>query len=172
MGEMRWTGGRPGILLRRTLRQGYGRSLRLQNRSEVSEYVLSDPDERGRSRALGSSSSRQLSSTAGGCLRSTVDLDPISKEHRRMGMLRVFEVYIAAGGEVEGLLSEEVLQETMAQIMTDEEAVQVGFQGIAPDPEGRERRWIAVSTRDARFIQSRLDSDPDVVGYRSHDVET
>ena len=89
-----------------------------------------------------------------------------------MGMLRVFEVYIAAGGEVEGLLSEEVLQETMAQIMTDEEAVQVGFQGIAPDPEGRERRWIAVSTRDARFIQSRLDSDPDVVGYRSHDVET
>jgi len=89
-----------------------------------------------------------------------------------MGMLKVYEVYISEGASSEDILSEEVIKETMAQIMTDDEAAAVGFQGVAPDPDGRDRRWVAVAPRDARFIQSRLDSDPEVLGYRTHDVET
>jgi len=89
-----------------------------------------------------------------------------------MGTLRIFEVYLSATTDADDILSEEVRKETMAQVMTDEEATAVGFQGIAPDPQGRARRWVAVSPRDAGFVQSRLDANPAVTGYRGHDVDS
>jgi hypothetical protein len=89
-----------------------------------------------------------------------------------MGMLIVFEAYLAPGAKKEELLSEEVIAETMAQVLTEDEARNVGFAGIAPDPQGRERCFIAVAERDKRFIERRLEASRECVGFQIHEVET
>jgi hypothetical protein len=86
-------------------------------------------------------------------------------------MLKVFEVFVASGSNPDELLSEEVLKETQAQVMTVDEAKAVGFSGLAPDPKGRERRLIAVAERDAQFIQRRLEAHGGVASFRVHDVD-
>jgi hypothetical protein len=101
-----------------------------------------------------------------------IDPGRIPEDYSQMGTIKIFEVYLSATSDPETILSEEVREETMAQVMTDAEASAVGFQGIAPDPQGRARRWIAVAPGDAGFVQSRLDANPDVVGYRGHDVDS
>jgi hypothetical protein len=86
-------------------------------------------------------------------------------------MLTVFEVLVAPSRDADSLLSAEVLEETMAQVMTPAEAAAVGFSGLKPDPQGREIRLIAVAPRDAQFIQRRLEANDAVLSFRKHDVE-
>ena len=83
-------------------------------------------------------------------------------------MLSVFEVHLTEGADGSGILSEEILKETMAQIMTVEDAAAVGFSGTLPD--GSNVRLIAVSPRDARWIEQALERAPTVVRFAKHDV--
>lgn len=80
----------------------------------------------------------------------------------------VFAVKLAPGTSPDGILSEEVLRETMAQVMTVEEALAVGFSGFALDPD---LRLIAVAERDAGWIEKALERAPQVVGYQPHRVD-
>lgn len=86
-------------------------------------------------------------------------------------MLIVFEVVVAAGEDPDALLSEEVLRETQAQVMTIAEAAAVGFSGARPDPKGREIRLIAVAPRDAQFVQRRLEGSAVAQSFRLHEVD-
>jgi hypothetical protein len=87
-------------------------------------------------------------------------------------VLVVFEVIVAAGHDPDALLSDEVLRETQAQVMTLEQAAAVGFSGARPDPKGRALRLIAVAPRDAQFVQRRLEANDAVSSFRPHEVET
>jgi hypothetical protein len=86
-------------------------------------------------------------------------------------MLTVFEVYLAAGADPNGLLSDETRRETQAQVMTADEAAQVGFSGIQRDEEGLEMRLIAVNSRDKAWIVRVLESNEGVARFRVHDVD-
>jgi hypothetical protein len=86
-------------------------------------------------------------------------------------MLTLYEVIVATGESADGLLSEEVLRETHAQIMTLDEAKALGFSGAQPDEKGREVRLIAVAPRDAQFIQRRLEASHAVQLFRVHEVD-
>lgn len=86
-------------------------------------------------------------------------------------MLAVFEVFLAPGGESRPLLTEEIARETMAQVMTYDEAVKVGFSGLEPDPKGREVRFIAVRRRDAPWIHRALETNEAVASFRVHEVD-
>lgn len=87
-------------------------------------------------------------------------------------MLVLFEVVVARGEDPDSLLSAEVMQETQAQVMTLEEASAIGFSGARPDPQGLEKRLIAVAPRDARFVRTRLEGSAAVASYQAHEVET
>lgn len=86
-------------------------------------------------------------------------------------MLVLFEVVVARGQDPEALLSPEVLAETQAQVMTLDQASALGFQGARPDPQGLQKRLVAVAPRDARFIQSRLESNHAVASFQAHEVD-
>jgi hypothetical protein len=87
-------------------------------------------------------------------------------------MLTVYEVIVAPGHDPDALLSEEVLRETQAQVMTLDEARALGFSRAQPDPKGRELRLIAVAKRDAQFVQRRLEANDAVQSFRAHEVAT
>ena len=86
-------------------------------------------------------------------------------------MLVIYEVIVAAGRDADALLSDEVLRDTQAQVMTLEQARALGFSGAQPDAKGREVRLIAAAPRDARFIQSRLEASDAVQSFRAHQVD-
>jgi hypothetical protein len=86
-------------------------------------------------------------------------------------MLCVFEVTVATGYDADALLSEEVLRETGAQVMTPEEARAVGFSRARPEAGGHEQRLIAVAPRDVQFVQRRLEANDAVLSFRLHEVE-
>jgi len=86
-------------------------------------------------------------------------------------MLVLFEVVVARGQDPDSLLSPEVLAETKAQVMSLDDARAVGFSGARPDPQGLEVRLVAVAPRDARFVQSRLESNHAVASFRAHEVD-
>ena len=83
----------------------------------------------------------------------------------------MFEVILAPGASAKGLLSQETIEDTKAQVMTRAEAEKVGFQGIRDEPQGRDRRFIVVVRSDQRRIQNRLDALPEVTGYEVHDFD-
>jgi hypothetical protein len=85
-------------------------------------------------------------------------------------MLIVFEVIIARGEDSNTFLSDDVLEETKAQIMTIDEARAVGFTRAEPRMDGLEVRMVAVAERDARFIQSRLEGSSMVQSFRAHEI--
>ena len=85
-------------------------------------------------------------------------------------MLIVYEVVAAQGENPEGLLSEEVLNETQAQIMTIGEARAVGFTAAVPHPQGLEIRLVAVAPRDAQFVLRRLEASAAVQSFRAHEI--
>ena len=90
-------------------------------------------------------------------------------------MLLVFEVHLAPGCDGGGILSDEALASTRAQIMTLEEAAAVGFAGslLQQGPQGADRvRLIAVADRDRGFISSALERSHEVSGFRVHEVAT
>ena len=85
-------------------------------------------------------------------------------------MLIVFEVVIARGEDASTFLSQDVLEETRAQIMTIDEGRAVGFTRAEPRADGLEVRLVAVAERDARFVQSRLEGSSVVQSFRAHEV--
>ena len=84
-------------------------------------------------------------------------------------MMVLFEVHVAPGSKPFEL-SEELLAETKAQVMTPAEAKAVGFNGLPEPPAGREVKYIAVAQRDQRWVQQALEASPAVAGFRVHDV--
>ncbi|MBI4703560.1 MAG: hypothetical protein HY744_20810 [Deltaproteobacteria bacterium] len=82
----------------------------------------------------------------------------------------LFEVFLKPGVTNKPVLSDEVMRETGAQIMTPAQAEFVGLEGIPPDPQGRERRLVACRRADRRLIQTRLESNEAVSGFRLHEL--
>lgn len=82
--------------------------------------------------------------------------------------MTVFTVKIHPGTDIQRLLSDEVKQETMAQIMTPQEAAALGFQGFGTEEN---LCLIAVAERDAGWIEKALERDPAVLGYQPHRVD-
>ncbi len=88
--------------------------------------------------------------------------------------MTLFEVFVVSGELAivkEKLLSEEVIQETNAQVMTQDEAAAVGFAGIPDDPEGRPRLFVACGERDARLIHTRLEASPLCGAFKIHNLD-
>jgi hypothetical protein len=84
------------------------------------------------------------------------------------GMIIVFEVHLAPGRSSDDFLSEELLEETQAQVMTPAEARAVGFEGVPDDPN---LRLVAVAHRDRKFVYGALERAHDVVGFKQHEVD-
>jgi hypothetical protein len=81
----------------------------------------------------------------------------------------LIEVHLAPGAKTFEL-SEETLRETKAQMMTPEQAKAIGFENLPATPPGREVRYVAVLARDARWILNALETDPNVMSFRQHEV--
>jgi hypothetical protein len=86
-------------------------------------------------------------------------------------MMVVFEVFLAPGADADVLLSAETKKETGAVVMTIAEAEAVGFAGMPADPEGRDRRLIAVRKADAPWIHRALETSEMVGGFRMFEVD-
>ncbi len=84
-------------------------------------------------------------------------------------MLHVFIVNVAPGHDPDKLLSDEVLAETQAQVMTADEARTLGFAGL-PDEAPAGLRLIAVAPRDSRWIQQSLERSHSVTSYRMTEI--
>jgi hypothetical protein len=80
----------------------------------------------------------------------------------------VFSVKLAPGRTDEDLFSEEVLEETQAQVMTPEQAKALGFSGF---PDDANLRLVVVTDRDAGWIEKALERAPQVVGYDKGEIE-
>lgn len=84
-------------------------------------------------------------------------------------MLKVFEVHLVPGGDVEQIISAQTLEETQAQIMTVEDARAVGFP-LPPGVDGTNLRLIAVTARDVPWISRALEQSESVKGFKIHDA--
>lgn len=80
----------------------------------------------------------------------------------------IFTVRLAPGSDHQGILSEEIVVETHAQIMTTDEARALGFSGF---PDRSDLRLIAVTQGDAGWIEKALERAPQVVGYERSEVD-
>lgn len=80
----------------------------------------------------------------------------------------LFEVILAPAARVEHLLTEETLRDTQAQIITREEAEQLGVHSITDDPHGRDRGFIAVNKLNERYLQNELETHHEVADFRVH----
>ena len=80
----------------------------------------------------------------------------------------VFEVHLVPGADDKELLSDEIRQETQAQMMTAAEATAVGFAGLPDDPN---LRLIAVTAEHKGWVEKALERAPGVRGYRPHEVD-
>ena len=81
----------------------------------------------------------------------------------------VFEVHLTPGSDDSELLSAQIRQETMAQVMTTTEAKAVGFDGFGDDPN---LRLVAVTEKDKGWVEKALERAPNITGYRAHQVDT
>jgi hypothetical protein len=91
------------------------------------------------------------------------------REHRRM--LTVFVVHVAPGADPEKLLSDEIRRDTNAQIMTVDDAKQIGFSGLQVDAGGLEVRLVAVNSRDRSWIHRTLEASDAVARFEAHEVD-
>lgn len=80
----------------------------------------------------------------------------------------VFAVKLAPGRSDKDLLSDEVLEETQAQVMTTDQAKSLGFSGF---PDDENIRLIVVQDRDAGWVEKALERAPQVVGYDKGEVD-
>ena len=85
-------------------------------------------------------------------------------------MLKVFEVHLVPGGDVEQVIPAQTLKETQAQIMTVEEATAVGFGGLPVGVDATNLRLVAVAARDAPWIARALEQSDAVKGFNIHDI--
>lgn len=86
--------------------------------------------------------------------------------------MTLFEVYLSEGTDPTQLLSAEVLSETNAQIMSAQQAEQVGFGGLPPPALSAPRVFVAVVARDAAFVQRRLEAHVGVVSFKVHHLDS
>ena len=84
-------------------------------------------------------------------------------------MHTMFEVFLVPGSTGEGLLSQETLDDTLAQVMTREQAEAVGFSGI-PDADD-DRLFIVVAKRDEKRIMNALEASNQVGRFAVHPVD-
>ncbi len=82
----------------------------------------------------------------------------------------MFEVYLAPGATGEGMFTQETLDDTMAQMMTPEQAKAVGFDGLPEPPEGVSSVFVVVAKRDERRIYNVLEGNPQAAQFRVHEV--
>ena len=87
-----------------------------------------------------------------------------------MAGIVLVEVHMAPGKHVFEL-SKELVEETGAQVMTAAEAKGVGFDGLPAPPDGRDVRYVAVRDRDSRWILNALEADPNVSGFKMHQID-
>ena len=85
-------------------------------------------------------------------------------------MMVVFVVLVAPGANPETLLTKETLSETKAQVMTVEDARNVGIEGL-PDYGDKVVRLIAVAKPDAQWSQRALEANDAVAGFSINDVD-
>jgi len=83
----------------------------------------------------------------------------------------MFEVFLAPGSSGAGLLTQETIDDTAAQVMTVEQAEKIGFSGLPADAEGRARLLVVVAKVDERRIQNVLEASPQIAGFRVHLVD-
>jgi hypothetical protein len=86
-----------------------------------------------------------------------------------MRQMILIEAHLARGTSTFEL-SPDILRDTEAQVMTAEQASAVGFGGLPAPPPGIEVRYVAVLERDSRWILNALEADPNVSGFRMHQV--
>ncbi|MEM9692354.1 MAG: hypothetical protein AAGA56_07405 [Myxococcota bacterium] len=82
----------------------------------------------------------------------------------------MLEVYLSAGASGEGLLTQETLDDTQAQVMTAEQAAAVGFSGLPEPAAPGDRRFIIATKSDERRLMNALEASAQVAQFRSHDV--
>jgi hypothetical protein len=80
----------------------------------------------------------------------------------------VFEVHLTPGADDSDLLSDELRQETQAQVMTAAEARAIGFEGLPDDPN---LRLVACAREHAKWVEKALERAPQVRGYQPHEVD-
>jgi len=107
------------------------------------------------------------SQQAGSCIARRFALASGGRARDALGVI-VFTVKVHPGTDPQTLLSDEIKKETMAQVMTPQEAEAVGFSGFGEDPN---LCLIAVADRDARWIEKALERSPAVYGYQPHKVD-
>jgi hypothetical protein len=84
--------------------------------------------------------------------------------------MKLYEVFLATGHSASEIMSQEVMNETGAQVFTAQEAALVGLEGIPDDPLGRPRIFIACAPADAQFIATRLEASAAVASFSLHDL--
>ena len=82
----------------------------------------------------------------------------------------MFQVFLAPGHPGEELLTPQTVDDTMAQVMTPEEAAAVGFSGLPEAPEGVQQRFIIVGQSDRRRIMQALEHSPQVAKFAVHEI--
>lgn len=87
-----------------------------------------------------------------------------------IAVMKLFEVFLSPGANASGLLSEEALAETTAQVFSEQEAELVGLEGIPENPSGAERIFIACGISDEQFVASRLEAAAGVARFKLHEV--
>ncbi|MEM1030204.1 MAG: hypothetical protein AAF928_22175 [Myxococcota bacterium] len=83
----------------------------------------------------------------------------------------MFEIYLAPGATGEGMFTQETLDDTMAQMMSPEDAKAVGFDGLPSPPEGVRSVFVVVAKRDERRIHNALEASPQAAQFRVHPVD-
>jgi hypothetical protein len=81
----------------------------------------------------------------------------------------LFEVLLSPGSLGHGLLTEETMRDTQAQVMSKEEAEGVGFAGLPDD--GQARCYIICAERDAGRIRNALTASNQVAAFDMHPVD-
>ena len=82
-------------------------------------------------------------------------------------MLIVFVVFLDANRSDDAFLSDELLEETQAQVMTAAQAKAIGFEGVPDDPNVC---LVAVAPRDKGCVQAALERAASVTGFKVHEV--
>jgi len=83
----------------------------------------------------------------------------------------MFEVYLAPGATGEGMFTQETLDDTMAQMMTPEQAKAVGFDGLPEPPDGVNALFVVVAKRDERRIHNALEASAQAAQFQMHEVD-
>lgn len=83
----------------------------------------------------------------------------------------LIEIVLAHGFDPARLLSDDVVRDTHAKLMTHAETRAAGFAGLPEPPEGKLVRYVAAYGRDAKFLHHVLENNPNVLSMRSYEIK-